>query len=180
MKLPLMLFISLFVAGCNGHKSLPVDKGQNNSTLSDSAIFGNYRNTEVDSETVTGESEDGPEALDDANLEKIEVSKKDGKMWITGNIRMDYRIIGYAQPDTSSKKMVLLSVFTKDVEGNPHECPYGSFYDSHGMSNSGLDLIYIGDEGQFIKANVTEQNSLKGSESIRGLVYIEKKWVEFD
>jgi hypothetical protein len=151
MKLLLSLILCISSVGCNSHPD-HVTKSANN-------IQQNV--TEQDKE------------LDDTHLQKIEISDNGG-MWLTANIRMDHRIFGYAQPDTTSKKMILLSVFTYDVEGNPFKCPYGSYYESSGMNEKGLELRYVSDEGAFIKANIIHSDTIKVS------IYIEKRWVEFD
>ncbi len=183
MKFLPLLVVCLLLFGCNGHKEKSTENAsQKGSTLSDSSIFGRSRNASATEagDTTQEELDDENLQLDEANLQKIVVYRRDGAMWITGNIRMDYRIVGYAQPDTTSKKMILLSVFTKEVEGNPLGCPYGSYYDCRGVNDNGLDLKYVGDAGEFINANIIESNSLSGSVSIKGVVYIEKKWVDFE
>jgi len=112
-------------------------------------------------------------AADDKKyIQKAMVSKSDSLIWLTANMKLDHRIFGYEKPDTASRKMILISIFTNDVEGNPFKCPFGSYYQTSNMEN--IRLKYVSQQGQFIKANVINSDTIQGS------VYIEKKWIEFD
>jgi len=104
-------------------------------------------------------------------MQKAVIYKRDSSFHVYNNIRADYRIIGYELPDTNSAKMILFSVFTSDVQDNPFQCPYGSYYDS--AQGDELAIKYIGEQGSFIKAMI------RGSKK-PVTVYFEKKWVEFD
>ena len=173
MKLLFLLplsFACLFIVGCNGHQNgttaKTTDSTQYNTAIPLSSIH-------ADSATHTAPTKAEPveqEVLDEDHLEKMMVTKETGGMWLTANIRLDWRIFGYNKPDSTSKKMMLLSVFTSDVEGNPYNCPYGSYYET----GDHIDLKYIATEGAFIKANIITTDSQKGT------VYIDKKWVEFE
>ncbi len=112
-----------------------------------------------------------PEINEEA-MQRAVINKSDSSFTVYNNIRADYRIIGYQLPDTSSKKMVLFSVFTADVENNPGRCPYGSYYGSPGKED--LEIKYIGDQGNFVKAFI---NNAKGESAT---IYFPKKWVEFE
>ena len=72
---------------------------------------------------------------------KATISKADSIISLTANIRRDPRIFGYQKPDINSKKMILLSVFTKDVEGNPFKCAYGSYYQTSNMKS--MDIKFL-------------------------------------
>lgn len=113
-----------------------------------------------------------PPVINEEAMQRAVVSKADSVFHVYNNIRADYRIIGYESPDTNSKKMVLFSVFTSDVEGNPFHCPYGSYYDS----GSPIELVikYTGEQGSFIVA------SISGGSKKPATIYFEKKWVEFE
>ena len=112
------------------------------------------------------------EAISEDQLNKAEVSMKDSLIRLSANMRLDHRIFGYEKPDTNSKKMILLSIFTSDVKGNPYRCPYGSFYETNEMD--GLELQFVLDGDKFIEVNV------KKEEAILGKVFIDKKWIEFE
>jgi len=109
---------------------------------------------------------------DKANTAKAYVSKDDSSISLTGNIRLDYRIFGYEKPDTSSKKQILFSVFTDDVEGNPFNCTYGAYYQTSDMND--MEIKYISTDGQFVKANI-----LKGR-GPQAIIFIDKRWIEFE
>ena len=113
-----------------------------------------------------------PPVISEEAMQRAVVSKADSIFHVYNNIRADYRIIGYESPDTNSKKMVLFSVFTSDVEDNPFHCPYGSYYDT----GSPIELVvkYTGKQGSFIVA------SISGGSKKPATIYFEKKWVEFE
>lgn len=113
-----------------------------------------------------------PPEISEEAIQKAVIYRRDSSFHVFNNIRADYRIIGYALPDTNSRKMVLFSVFTSDVEGNLFQCPYGSYYDS--AQGDKLVIKYTGERGSFIVANISGENKQPAT------VYIQKKWVEFD
>ncbi|MCH5598647.1 hypothetical protein [Niabella ginsengisoli] len=108
------------------------------------------------------------------NITKAFVFLKDGDSTInlTANIRQDYRIFGYAKPDIKSERLLLLSVFTNDVENNPFGCNLGAYYETGGMDE--LTLKYISTTGNFVKATATDKTSNSTT------IYFEKKWIEFE
>lgn len=110
--------------------------------------------------------------IDLDNIQKATVSKSDSSIWLSANMKLDHRIIGYDQPDTNSKKMILFSIFTRDVKDNPFNCPFGAYYSTSDMENT--KLKFIGNAGSFIKASIIKDNNVAAT------VYIEKAWVEFD
>ncbi len=108
------------------------------------------------------------------NITKAFVFLKDGDSTInlTANIRQDHRIFGYAKPDISSERLLLLSVFTNDVENNPFGCRLGAYYDTGGLGE--LTLKYISTIGNFIKATATDKTNNSTT------IYFEKKWIDFE
>lgn len=111
---------------------------------------------------------------------KAEISKSDSLIhlyssWAGRGFTIDWRIFGYAKPDTTSKRMILISIFTDDVEGNPFQCPFGAYYDTSKMKNeSHLQLKYLSKAGKFIKAAIIKKHEQKA------VVYIRKRWVRFE
>lgn len=108
------------------------------------------------------------------NITKAFVFLKDGDSTInlTANIRQDHRIFGYAKPNINSERLLLLSVFTNDVENNPFGCKLGAYYDTGGMDE--LTLKYISTTGNFVKAAATDKTNKSTA------IYFEKKWIEFE
>lgn len=108
------------------------------------------------------------------NITKAFVFLKDGDSTInlTANIRQDHRIFGYAKPAIKSERLLLLSVFTNDVEDNPFGCRLGAYYDTGGMDE--LTLKYNSTTGDFVKATAID----KANNSTT--IYFEKKWIEFE
>ncbi len=109
---------------------------------------------------------------DGGHIQKAIVFRKDSIIWLTANIKIDHRIFGYESAGTSSRKMILISIFTGDVEGNPFKCPFGAYYQSSDMVN--INLKFISVEGPFAKVRV-----IKDGKPV-GIVYIENKWLEFE
>ncbi len=112
-----------------------------------------------------------PPEINEEAMQKAVIDKRDSSFHVYSNIRADYRIIGYESPDTNSRKMVLFSVFTSDVENNPFNCPYGSYYDS--AQGDELLIKYIGQRESFLEATI------RGAKKPTARVYFQKKWAEF-
>lgn len=110
--------------------------------------------------------------MTEAAFQKATVSLRDSLLRVYGNIRADYRIFGYEQPDTNSRKLIFFSVFTTDVEKNPYQCPYGAYYATSDMPHT--TIKYISNAGNFIKANLIQ------AEKVETSLYIRKEWVEFE
>lgn len=108
------------------------------------------------------------------NITKAFVFLKGGDSTInlTANIRKDHRIFGYSAPDVKSERLLLLSVFTNDVENNPFGCKLGAYYDIGGIDQ--FTLKYISTTGNFIKTAAT----YKSNERL--IIYFEKQWIEFE
>lgn len=111
------------------------------------------------------------ESGDDITKAFVSLTDGDSTIYLTANIRQDHRIIGYAKPDTKSERLLLLSLFTDDVEKNPFGCKLGAYYDTSGMGE--LTLKYVSTTGNFVKALAI------GSKNTPTPIYFEKKWIEF-
>ncbi|CAH8283726.1 hypothetical protein EV196_102579 [Mariniflexile fucanivorans] len=98
--------------------------------------------------------------------------EKDGSIWMSANMKKDHRIFGYKEKDIYSTKMILLSIFTNEVENNPFNCKYGAFYDTNGMHN--LKLRYIATEDDFLKIEIINEGKPIDE------VYMLKQWFEFE
>ncbi len=101
---------------------------------------------------------------------KLEVSKSDNNINLYESKNKECRIFGYQKPNKSSKRLILLSVWTFDVKDNPSNCPFGSYYETSSME---MELKYLGKENTFIKAAL-----MKNKKQV-AIVYFEKKWVKF-
>ena len=106
-----------------------------------------------------------------SNVTKAYIFLKNGDSTIslTANIRQDHRIFGYSRPDIKSKRLLLLSVFTDDVENNPFGCKLGSYYDTSRMDD--LTLKYLETLENFVKAVAIDKTNHKT------ILYFEKKWI---
>lgn len=173
MKIQLAtMLISLLFLSCN-HPDESNQMRTGNTSIDSAGV----KNTEANTPERTIAPADTAviglqEPIADDLLNKAEVSMKDSLIRLQANMRLDHRIFGYEKPDSNSKKMILLSIFTNDVNGNPYRCPYGSFYETNEMN--GLKLKFLSDGDKFIEVNV------KKEEAILGKVFIDKKWIEFE
>jgi uncharacterized protein YcfL len=109
--------------------------------------------------------------VDETNIQKATISLKDSLIWIKANMRLDHRIFGYEKPNLVSKKMLLISIFTTDVEKNPFNCEYGAYYESDEMQD--IKLKFKENIGEFSKIELIKENESK-------IIYFENKWLEFE
>lgn len=114
-----------------------------------------------------------PDSIDWSNIQKAEISLKDSLLWVYQNIKKDYRIIGYEEASTKSKPLILFSVFTRDVENNPHGCYFGAFYSTSDLRLEDVRIKFKGIEGQFVKTSLIVDNVATVS------LYFERKWIAF-
>lgn len=103
------------------------------------------------------------------NINKAYIDGDTNEFEFWSDMKKDHRFYGYAQPDVATKKMILFSVFTNDVDGNPFELPLGSYYDTRDLEGSSIK--HTGLAGDFIE---TEFEDAQGEKTT---VYFEKKWV---
>jgi hypothetical protein len=106
------------------------------------------------------------------NITKAVVSVNDSSISLSANIRKDHRVFGYAKPNAISEKLILLSIFTNDVENNPFGCKLGAYYDTWEIKN--LKLKYTTSAGNFIEAKAIDSSNKFTT------VYFEKKWFSFE
>jgi hypothetical protein len=100
-------------------------------------------------------------------ITKAIVDKGGGIFLYPDNIK-DHRIFAYESPDLNSTRLLLISAFTNDVEGNPFQCELGAFYDSEE-----IEITYLEKSGDFVKAQATANGKTK-------VIYVEKKWLTFE
>jgi hypothetical protein len=112
-----------------------------------------------------------PDAIDPGSIQKATISLGDSLLDVFPDIRSDYRVIGYAKPDICSRRQILFSVFTKDVENNPYECRYGAFYSTSSGDYHDIAIKYTGKTKYFIKT----QLYIKGQKM--GELFFERRWV---
>ncbi|SES04867.1 hypothetical protein [Pedobacter rhizosphaerae] len=159
----------ILIAGCNAdsNKATVIQKVDSVALKIDSNPPPEVQQTDTPKKILPS-----PPAINEEAIQKAVISKTDSSFQVYNNIRADYRIIGYQSPDTNSRKMVLFSVFTSDVQDNPSDCPYGSYYGSPNREE--LAIKYIGDQGAFVKASINKES---GKSTI---IYFLRKWVEFE
>ncbi|MCA6439098.1 MAG: hypothetical protein IM581_04165 [Chitinophagaceae bacterium] len=103
---------------------------------------------------------------------KAEISEVDSSFSLFTNKRKDHRIFGFEAPSKNAKKLILFSIFTGDVSGNPFNLPLGAYYD---MKNTPTLLFrYLQKLPGFIKVLCTDQRSGKST-----ILYFDINDVEF-
>ncbi|TKC06650.1 hypothetical protein FA048_15710 [Pedobacter polaris] len=163
----IILALGLF-SGCTNSNSDPqVLKNDTVVAIRDSGL-----RQVADSQSIKKKHRYVPPQINQEAIQRAVISKHDSSFHVYNNIMTDYRIIGYEAPDTTSRKMVLFSIFTSDVKDNPFHCPYGSYY----YTGYPVELVikYTGEQESFIKAHISGESKKPAT------VYFEKKWVEFD
>lgn len=105
-------------------------------------------------------------------LYKLHINKKDSIIYWPGICCDTYRVFGYENSDLRSKKVILISVFKDDVDGNPFGLKYGAYNDI--SERNEFEIKYIGNDKKFIKAKYIKLKK------IQGIIYFEKKWAQFD
>lgn len=106
---------------------------------------------------------------------KATVSRQDSIITLSSGLGpgyKDFRIFGYERPDSNSRKMILISIFTSDVKNNPFHCPFGAYYQTFEMEN--MQLKYIGKTGPYIKARVIKNGRRQAT------VFILRRWIRFE
>ena len=107
-------------------------------------------------------------------IQKAMVAKSDSTIWLTADMRKDHRLYGYEKADRNSRRLLLFSIFTNDVEGNPFQLPFGAWYQTAGLGEK--KLKYAGAYERFIKAGLWNNN---GKQLVVEM-YFERKWFEFE
>lgn len=125
----------------------------------------------TEEDTVCNGSLKTIEAIDSHDMEMAYI-KDDGSIWLTPTMKKDHRIFGYRLTDIHSEKMILVSIFTNEVEHNPFGCKYGSFYGTHEMKT--MQLKYMATENDFLKIKLIKNGMVIDT------VYMLKKWFEFE
>jgi hypothetical protein len=77
-------------------------------------------------------------------------------------------IYGYESADVKSKPTICFSSFTVDVDGNPHKCLHGAYYET-----GDLDISFVGFSGDFVQLKMTTKT---GDVTF----YMEKKNIRFE
>ena len=141
----------------------------------------NENKTQEEKQTSIGDANKQTSEIATNEEEKNKAETTEGALLevsADGMIRMnadpqsdDYRIFGYEKADSKSKRLWILSVFTKDVENNPLGCELGAYYDLDNMADNGMRFKkYLGTEGDFAKIELTREGKSH-------IIYIAKSWV---
>ncbi len=97
----------------------------------------------------------------------VDLDDKNFVLW--ADMKMDHRFYGYEKPDVNSKKLILFSIFTNDVEGNPFDLPLGAYYSTADMEGSSFK--FKGEKEGFVEVEFTDGDGKQNT------LYFERKWV---
>jgi hypothetical protein len=165
------LLVSIIIISCNS--SINNNQKEINRTDSNRQPAAISDSTHISS---TSDSIDKANAntidLAKEDVNKATISLKDSILLISSSKFRDHRFFGYSKPGIHSKRLILFSIFTNDVEGNPYHLPYGAYYNSSDMDS--MQLKFFAYEGAFAKCTILKNNTPQDT------VYIEKKWIEFE
>ncbi len=104
---------------------------------------------------------------------KAHVNRKTKEFYLVANIKQDHKIFGYTMPDVKSKKVILFSVFTSDVQGNPNKLPLGAYYETSNLQK-GDKIGFVSVAGEFVKLNyITKDNKVTP-------FFIARKYIDFE
>ena len=174
-RLTFLLIIPIFFTSCKNEKELKtIEKSKLNHTEKLEIDSLEKPKVEVNKDSILETIEKENSKIieqDEEYVNKAFIEKNDSLIWLTVNMKRDHRIFGFEKPDVKSKRMILLSIFTKDVENNPFNCPYGAFYGTNEMKNT--TLKFKENIGDFAKIEIQKEN-------LKEVVYFEKKWLEFE
>jgi hypothetical protein len=158
-----ILFITLLsLFGCKGEKNNTIT-GDNNSKIDSIEVN--------DTLLKTDENIEEPEIHEfESRSSPAVIYKNDNLLYVYDDMHQDIRLFGYAKPDTMSQKMILYSIFTSDVEGNPFNCPFGAYYQTNGLRNGEIRVLST-KAPMFIKAEI---HGINVADTISNVVYFLK------
>jgi len=102
---------------------------------------------------------------------KATISIKDSSFIVGHDKFHDHQIFGYERPDTRSKKLLLISDFTYDVQDNPYKCKYGAYYTTNSMDS--FKIRFIAKTNYFVKCKLLDKER-----RITNL-FFERRFIEF-
>jgi len=97
----------------------------------------------------------------------VDLDDKNFVLW--ADMKMDHRFYGFEKPDLNSQKLILFSIFTNDVDGNPFELPLGAHYSTADIEDG--SFTFQGEEDGFVQVEFTDGNGKNNT------LYFERKWV---
>ena len=156
-----ILILTIFFSAC-GQTNQKSDSRVNTQTKVVFTILDSIE--KVNNERIVASGVDITKAI-------VFLKEGDSTINLIANIKQDHRFFGYAKPDIKSERLLLLSVFTDDVENNPFGCKLGAYYETAGMGE--LTLKFISSNGNFVKAVAIDKTNKST------IVYFEKKVIEF-
>lgn len=85
-------------------------------------------------------------------------------------------LFGYVEKDINSEKAIAFSSFTEDIDGNPHDCILGAYYETEDIK-----INYLGTEGNWVKLSYVHLDfGEPGEDPYEFHFYMKKEHVEFE
>lgn len=161
--------LALSIISCNNSKKEELTKPIEDSVkITDNNIDTDLENPIIKKDTIKEDITNN----DDLTKAYIMLSKGDSAVYLQSNIRKDHQIYGYQKPNINSRKLILFSVFTSDVDKNPHQLPLGAYYETSGLAREGFKLKYTKTVGDFIETIFKDATNIG-----EDLVYFKKNEV---
>ncbi len=101
------------------------------------------------------------------NIHKATINS-DSTISLILNPEKDYRIFGYIEPNTSSKKTFLLSGLSSEVKGNPFVLKHGAYQETASIKD--FQLKYKSTLCEFIEIELMK------NEKVIDTIFVEKIW----
>jgi hypothetical protein len=97
------------------------------------------------------------------------VDSENNRIDLWADIKLDHRFYGYEKPDANSKRLILFSIFTNDVDGNPFGLDLGAYYSTADVE--GGIFTFVSEKDDFVEAEFQDKEGKKTT------LYFERKWI---
>ncbi len=143
-----------------------------NDSLNKFNLDSNHKSTQSINKDSTHQTlKDFAKIAEVEETNKASISLKDSSFIVGADKYLNHQIFGYERPDTTSKKLLLISCFTYDVEDNPYKCKYGAYYTTYNMDS--VEIKFLTKTNYFVKCKLLDK------EKIIANLFFEKRFVEF-
>jgi len=167
----LIYLLAIIIISCNSSNNNNQNESRHTDSTQKTVNLADSNNTSSSVDSIDRANANTIAAAKD-EVNKAMVSLKDSLLLVSTDKFHDHRFFGYSRPDSHSRRLILFSIFTNDVQGNPYHLPYGSYYQTNDMDN--VQLKYLATEGAFVKFTILKNNTPQDT------IYIEKKWIDFE
>ena len=169
-------FIFIFCFSLLSCSNNSVDTTTKNTSSKDSTNDAKLDSNNKNSQSINNNSthqtcKDLAKLVDGEETNKATISLKDSSFIVGHDKFHDHQIFGYERPDTTSKKLLLISDFTYDVQDNPYKCKYGAYYTTNSMDS--FEIKFVAKTNYFVKCKLLDKERLVTN------LFFERRFVEF-